>query len=286
MRTPLACLLALCACRTVSDLPPTAPAAIVDSLRTPVSDAPGHAPPPPPNPNTTAWDPEPPTVTAALGLRAAEPERALEALLAAAADARTAKDGRTEAIALHRAGDVSLDLDECEAAEGLYLRALLLHQGRGDLGLVATAANDLGLMCGACDRDPVKWFQQALELRERLGEPRALRLATANLGGALMLWRTPAEARPVLERALSLAVELGDLEAQRKTHVNLASCLALEADQAHAPPLQPGKPGLRAEAVAHIVQARHLAVQLGLDPARTCSALVLGTHSLCDGLEE
>jgi hypothetical protein len=136
-------------------------------------------------------------------------------------------------------------------------------------------------MCSACDRDPVRWFQEALEVREAIGEPKGLRLAVHNLGGALMLWRKPVEARPVLERGLEIARALQDLEAQRRAHVNLASCLAMQADEQHVEPWHHETTGLRAEAHAHLEQAIALATQLGLDPAQTCSGLVSETWYLC-----
>jgi hypothetical protein len=90
--------------------------------RTPISANPAHAPLPPPATNSTAWDPEPPAVTAALKLRGEDPEQALAALLAEAERAKTAGDQRTRAIALHRAGDLHLDLGHCKTAKGATSR--------------------------------------------------------------------------------------------------------------------------------------------------------------------
>lgn len=230
-----------------------------------------YAPRPPPKSTPGRWDPEPPAVTAALALRSSDPARALELLLAEVKDAKRRGDPRAMAIAEHRAGDVALDLDRCDEAEAHYVEALEEHRARGDLKLVAVAANDLGLHGNACQKDPIAWFQLSVETREQLGDTEALRVGLANLGGAAMLWRPPAEARPILERALGLAESLGDVEGQRKVHVNLAATLMYLAIE--PVPLDGGAgvtPAVAAErkllGFQHLERALALGRQLGLGP--------------------
>lgn len=186
-------------------------------------------------------------------------------------DAKRRGDPRAMAIAEHRAGDVALDLDRCDEAEAHYVEALEEHRARGDLKLVAVAANDLGLHGNACQKDPIAWFQHSVETREQLGDTEALRVGLANLGGAAMLWRPPAEARPILERALALAESLGDVEGQRKVHVNLAATLMYLAIE--PAPLDGGTgatPAVAAErkllGFQHLERALALGRQLGLGP--------------------
>lgn len=229
-----------------------------------------YAPRPPPSTTPGRWDPEPPAVTAALALRGSDPARALELLLAEEKDAKRRGDGRAQAIARHRAGDVALDLGRCDEAETHYVDALEEHRARGDLKLLAVAANDLGLHGNACQKDPIAWFQLSVDTREQLGDDEALRVGLSNLGGAAMLWRPPAEARPLLERALAVAERLGDVDGQRKAHVNLAAALMyLAAERADAGPRPGGADGgdePEREAFRHLERALALGRQLGLGP--------------------
>ncbi len=256
MRWPLpvfACVVvASCTCLRA---PATAPGPV--SLDRP------YAPRPPPSTTPGRWDPEPPEVTTALALRGTQPERAEALLLAAAGEAGMRGDERMRAIALHRAGDLALDLGRCEDAQARYLEALALHRARGDLKLLAVAANDLGLMGNACQQDPIAWFQLSVETREQLADPEALRLGLSNLGGAAMLWRPPREARPILERALAVAEANGDVEGRRRTHVNLAATLMYLAreEAARDAGAEPAK-----AAFAHLEQALALGRQQGLGP--------------------
>lgn len=209
-------------------------------------------------------------MTAALALRGSDPARALELLLAEEKEAKRRGDGRAQAIAMHRAGDVALDLGRCDEAERYYVDALEEHRARGDLKLLAVAANDLGLHGNACQKDPIAWFQLSVETREQLGDDEALRVGLSNLGGAAMLWRPPAEARPILERALAVAERLGDVDGERKAHINLAAALMYlareRADGGPRPGATDGGDDPEREAFRHLERALALGGQLGLTP--------------------
>jgi hypothetical protein len=222
------------------------------------------------------WQPVPAEIQAALQLRASDPTGAVELLHAAQAQALDAGDARLMAFALHREADLSVDLEDLNP-DRLYLRALALHELRGDLPMVGVAANDLGLVLRSRYDDGTEWFRYAVKVKRAAGDWKGLRTSLSNLGGALLLRGDPVGAIAALDEARPLAEHLGDREAGYKIELNLAGGyeqLALRSDG-----------GVDAaafeQAMRHFWRAADHGASVGRPASDVCDALPQPT-SLCD----
>jgi tetratricopeptide (TPR) repeat protein len=202
------------------------------------------------------WAPVPAALREAMALRSSDPEKALARVQALEEAARDAGDDRVVALALHRQGDLTLE-------RSYYLRALALHELRGDQAMVGVVANDLGLLR---DDDQLEWFALAVKARRGVDDVRGLRASLSNLGGALVIFGKPHEGIAALEEALPLAQQLGDADAESKIELNLASGFERLGDFDSA--------------TVHFWRAADVGQALGRGPSQVCQALVYPTE-LC-----
>ncbi|MDX2009912.1 MAG: hypothetical protein SFW67_06980 [Myxococcaceae bacterium] len=172
----------------------------------------------------------------ALALRArGDSSTATERLLAAARQARVDEDVTGEAVALHRAGDTTLDEDRCPDAKARYLEAQPLYLSTNDRARLGLLANDLGLWAKRCDRDSaVGWFSLAMSYRR--DDPKAFALSANNLG--VVFWESmhPEEANLAWLEALSAAERAGEPAQERKVLANLSLLWVLIAEGAYEGP--------------------------------------------------
>ncbi|RJS23107.1 hypothetical protein DRW03_12335 [Corallococcus sp. H22C18031201] len=232
------------------------------------------APPEPPIARATvpAEKPAPPpstlppaTLDAALQLRAhGQHDEGLRVLERVFVHASEAGDVATAARALHRQGDLLLDLQRCEEAGRLYQRALALYEARGDLAMAGLAANDLGLWshrCGSLETQAIPWFTLAMEHRRAAGDLPGLRVSANNLGAAYFNLRMTEEGHRAYLQALAAAEALHDASAERQVHANLALLWTLEAehhadwDDGEPPPPVPADSAAQRTAREHFARA-------------------------------
>lgn len=235
---------------------------------------------------STAYDPVPPGVAAAMAFRGTDGCKALKLLQDEYDKAALAGDVRAASIALHRAGDVYRDeLGNCEgvamlervySAADLYQRAYVLHRLRGDERLAGLAANDLGIDTRSEGGDFVLWFDEAVRLRRDAGTPDELQISLNNLGGALMLHGRGERAVQALDESLALAVDAGNPVAERKVRINLAASELVLAEDGGVEHQQ--------RAVAHLQRVRVLTRDAGSDDADVCHGLRIDQVALCERL--
>ncbi len=222
------------------------------------------------------WQPVPMEIQAALALRTTNPAQAMERLHDAEGKALDAGDARLAAFALHREADLSVDLSEL-FPEQLYLRALALHELRGDWPMVGVAANDLGLCLRRRGDDGTEWFRYAVKAKRTAGDWKGLRTSLSNLGGALLLRGDTSGAIAALDEARPLAEHLGDHEASYKIELNLAGAYEQLAD------LRDGGVDLPAfeQAMRHLWRAADHGAHVGRPVSDVCEAVPQPT-ALCD----
>ncbi len=172
----------------------------------------------------------------ALALRArGDSSAATERLVAAARQARADGDVTGEAVALHRAGDTTLDEDRCQDAKARYLEAQPLYLSTDDRARLGLLANDLGLWAKRCDFDSaVGWFSLAMNYRR--DDPKAFALSANNLGVVFWESRHPDEANLAWLEALAAAERAGEPGQARKVLANLALLWVLIAEGAYEGP--------------------------------------------------
>ncbi len=203
------------------------------------------------------WAPVPDELRAAMALRESDPEQALARVQALEQAARDAGDVRVVALALHRQGDLTEERD-------FYLRALALHELRGDQAMVGVVTNDLGLVD---EVNEVEWFTWAVKARRAAGDLKGLRTSLSNLGGRLLVAGRPHEGLAALEEALPLAQRLNDADAESKIELNLASGFEALGDFDTA--------------AVHFWRAADVGQPVGRGPEEVCQSLLQPTE-LCD----
>ena len=253
----------------------------------------------------------PPEVDAALALRKeSRSAEAADRLKTIAKRASLKGDDRTEAIALHRAGDAYADDRDCNSAVDAYWQALALHELRGDLHFAAVASNDLGLLWFKCGWHLGSWapglFEYTVAIRRHTHDEPALRQALNNYSTSLLGNLLLDDAKPVIAEALALSKKLGDPVGERKAYTNEADRLALyctelarlrvrqinrldgrpwpEQCQLQTDGTARFKPEVEAQIRAVLAQAVDAAKRTGVDNATLCTTWPWTVQFLCDWL--
>ncbi|MFY0564079.1 hypothetical protein ACN28E_09535 [Archangium lansingense] len=259
----------------------------------PVPSESAGAKPSAPAPSPAPGELPPATLDAALQLRArGQQTQGLRVLERVFVHASEAQDVATAAMALHRQGDLTLDLLRCAEAGRLYKRALMLHEARGDLAMAGLAANDLGLWsrrCGRPLREPIAWFTLATERRRAAGDLPGVRVSANNLGSTYFNLRMTEEGNRAFLEALAAAEAIHDASAERQVHANLALLWTLAAEH-HAdwtdgeppPPVSPDSPAERT-AREHFAQALE-AARRAQEPESAVCATFGRFSNRCDRL--
>ncbi|MEJ7762956.1 MAG: tetratricopeptide repeat protein [Thermomicrobiales bacterium] len=137
------------------------------------------------------------------------------------------------AKAMHRLGNVEIDLANYAKARELCEASLELWRAEGDQLGIASALNGLGLISGfEGDYDMARAHHEgALAIRRQLDDPLGLGNSLTNLGNVLQAIGERDEARPLLEEALRVREGMGDTGSVAYAYLNLAD-FALSGDDA------------------------------------------------------
>lgn len=176
-----------------------------------------------------------PRVGLAQDLRLADrrPE-ALELLAKVITDATTAKDDLSRGRALQRAGDVQLDLHECELAKREYLAALKSLSKVSDPLPRVQVLNDLGLRGRRCSElgEAKKYFSQALAYYREVKDQAGIRKLANNLGSAHSIGGDMKKALVAFREAEAAARALSDDDGLLTVEVNICAVeLALSEEK-------------------------------------------------------
>ncbi len=151
-------------------------------------------------------------------------ERALEADPAATPDIR--------AKALHRLGNLALDLADYGRADAFYAAGLALWREIGNQHRVADALNGLGLVAahrGDYDRAR-ELHEEALAIRRELGDDYGIGLSLNNLGLVASAVGDVAAARHLFERTLATWQHLGNAHGVAYVHLHLSRVARYQGD--------------------------------------------------------
>ncbi|HEV2109287.1 MAG TPA: tetratricopeptide repeat protein [Thermomicrobiales bacterium] len=140
------------------------------------------------------------------------------------------------AKALHRQGNIAIDLGEYETARRLCEESLAIWKGLDDRKSIAAALNGLGLVAGfEGDYASARAYHtEALTLRRELGDLLGLGNSLTNLGNTLHALGDVAAAGPLLEEALAVRQRMGDTGAIAYAYLNIADIVRSKGDHAEA----------------------------------------------------
>ncbi|MDQ3513425.1 MAG: tetratricopeptide repeat protein [Chloroflexota bacterium] len=137
------------------------------------------------------------------------------------------------AKAMHRLGNVGIDLADYAGARELCEASLALWRAEDDRLGIASALNGLGLISGF-EGDYVASqarHEEALAIRRRLDDPLGLGNSLTNLGNVLHAIGKRDEARPLLEEALRFREGMGDIGSVGYAYLNLADVALTDGDE-------------------------------------------------------
>ena len=121
-------------------------------------------------------------------------------------------DNVHEAIrALNLQGDAMLKKSDCDQARSFYQTALKEAQATNDLEMQGRSLHNLGKQAQACPNngDPLPYYEEAYNIREKIGDKSGLSSTTQNLG-ALYAQTNLNKSDFYYSRAMELKEELGD----------------------------------------------------------------------------
>lgn len=118
------------------------------------------------------------------------------------------------ALAATILGSAHRYLGERDLARRYFRQAMELRQAVGDRRGVSVALNNLALL--ALDDDDLvaasRLFQESLDIKRQLGDPRSVAIGLANQSDVLIRLGRLVEAAAVLDEAVGLAADLGNLQ--------------------------------------------------------------------------
>jgi predicted ATPase/DNA-binding NarL/FixJ family response regulator len=140
------------------------------------------------------------------------------------------------AKALHRQGNMAIDLGDYGTARRLCEESLAIWKGIDDQKGIASALNGLGLVAGfEGDYASARAYHtEALEIRRGLGDPLGLGNSLTNLGNTFHALGELTVARQLLEEALTVRQQMGDIGAVAYAYLNIADMIRSNGDHVDA----------------------------------------------------